>query len=474
MNYPVWEVPIIGSQLVIAMIAIFHVLVSHFAVGGGFYLPMVETLAVRRGDRAWREVVKKHSKFFLVLTGVFGTVTGVGIWFSIGLANPEATSTLIHYFVFGWAMEWVIFLVELTCIAVYYYTWDRISDSLHIAIGWLYGIVAWCTLVIINGILTFMLTPGATWLGVAGSGHETHVFWHAFFNPTYWPSLVIRTLICLCLAGVFALVTASRIDGAKQPALKTDLIRWSTRWLVPAFILLPLAGAWYLYQVPAVHRHILELGFSTIGQGAFSVVTRLSLTLVLSIATLLAIVYLLAYRNPLDFKLGAAIVIVLLAQAAIASTELVREMLRKPYVISEHMYSNGARMRQVADYNAQGYLARSPWVRPAEREAWAALDAQGAAATNAPDYHSLMAARGELMFRGQCMSCHTFDGYRPMRVFLAGRDHAGIGNILKMLKDNKDDSPYHAFMPPLVGTANEVTALNLFLDTLVAPPEAKK
>ncbi|TAN37306.1 MAG: hypothetical protein EPN23_06270 [Verrucomicrobia bacterium] len=469
MNYPVWEVPIIGSQLVIAIIAIFHVLISHFAIGGGLYLPYAEMLAARRGDREWRAVIKKHSKFFLILTGVFGTVTGVGIWFSIGLANPEATSTLIHYFVFAWAMEWVIFLVELTTIAIYYYTWDRVSDALHIAIGWLYGIVAWLTLVLINGILCFMLTPGTTWLAVAGSGQEIHVFWHAFFNPTYWPSLLIRTLICICLGGVFALVTASRIDGAAQPRLKTDLIRWSARWLVPTFILLPFAGAWYLWQVPAVQRHILELGFSTIGQGVFSVVTRMSLTLVLSVATLLVIVYLLAYRNPLDFKLGAAITIVVLAQAAIMSTEMVREMLRKPFVITQHMFSNGVRLREVAADNTAGYLARSPWVRAAERTAWAALDAQGTAATNAPDYKPQMLARGELMFRGQCMACHTMNGYRAMRTLLAGRDHAGLGNLLKLLHENKDDSPYHAFMPPLVGTTNEIAALNLYLDTLAAP-----
>ena len=473
MNYPVWEVPFIGSQLVIAIIAIFHVLVSHFAVGGGFYLPMAEMLARRRGDLAWRAVLKKHSKFFLVFTAVFGTITGVGIWFSIGLANPEATSTLIHYFVFGWAMEWVVFLIELTTVAVYYYTWDRIPDSLHIKVGWLYAIAAWLTLVIINGILCFMLTPGDTWVGVAGSGQATHVFWRAFFNPTYWPSLLIRTLFCLCLAGCFALVTASRIDGDKQPQLKADIIRWSTRWLIPIFVLLPFAGAWYVWQVPAVQRHILELGFSTIGPGAFTIVTRMGLMFVLSFATLLAIVYLLAYRNPRDFKLGSAIVIILLMQAAIASTEMTREMLRKPFVIARHMFSNGVRVSQVAGYNAQGYLAQSPWVSAADQRAWAALDAQGVAATNAPDYRAQMCTRGQFIFRGQCLACHTVDGYRSMRQFLATRDHNGVGNILKMLHEAKPDSPYHAFMPPLAGTAGEVAALNLFLDSLVAAPAKK-
>jgi mono/diheme cytochrome c family protein len=286
---------------------------------------------------------------------------------------------------------------------------------------------------------------------------------------------VIRSLFCICIAGCFALLTASRIDGEKQPQLKADIIRWSVRWLIPLFVLLPFVGAWYVWQVPAVQRHILELGFSTIGPGAFTVVTRMGLMFVLSFATLLAIVYLLAYRNPRDFKLGSAIVIILLMQAAIASTEMTREMLRKPFVIARHMFSNGVRVSQVEGYNAHGYLTQSPWVPAADQQAWAALDAQGAAATNAADYRAQMCTRGQFMFRGQCLACHTVDGYRAMRGFLAGRDHTGVGNILKMLYENKPDSPYHAFMPPLVGTAGEIAALNLYLDSLVdKTPPAKK
>lgn len=45
--------------------------------------------------------------WFLFLTMVFGSITGVGIWFVISVVNPSATSDLIHNFVFGWATEWV-------------------------------------------------------------------------------------------------------------------------------------------------------------------------------------------------------------------------------------------------------------------------------------------------------------------------------------------------------------------------------
>ena len=229
MNYPFWDIPHIGSGWVIGMIAIFHVMISQFAVGGGLYLPLAERKAMRMADKeigaAWLKQLVSHSKFFLILTGVFGTVSGVGIWFAIGLTHPEATSTLIHNFVFGWAIEWVFFMVELTTIAVYYYTWNRIDPKLHLTVGWVYAGASVCTLIIINGILTFMLTPGDTWLAVAGTGHEASKFWNAFFNPTYWPSLLLRTGVCTSLAGIWALITSSRIDGDKQPALKTSLVQ---------------------------------------------------------------------------------------------------------------------------------------------------------------------------------------------------------------------------------------------------------
>ena len=164
MNYPFWDIPHLGSGWVIGLIAIFHVMISQFAVGGGLYLPLAERKALRMHDPAlraeWLKQLASHSKFFLVLTAVFGTVSGVGIWFAIGLTHPEATSTLIHNFVFGWAMEWVFFMVELITIAVYYYTWNRIPEKLHLKVGWVYAGASVATLIIINGILSFMLTPG--------------------------------------------------------------------------------------------------------------------------------------------------------------------------------------------------------------------------------------------------------------------------------------------------------------------------
>ena len=38
MNYPVWELYYAGGGFLIALIAVVHVYVAHFAVGGGLFL----------------------------------------------------------------------------------------------------------------------------------------------------------------------------------------------------------------------------------------------------------------------------------------------------------------------------------------------------------------------------------------------------------------------------------------------------
>ena len=466
MNYPFWNIPYLGSGWVIGIIAIFHVMISQFAVGGGFYLPIAERKALHMTDPkmrfVWFEQLVRHSKFFLILTGVFGTVSGVGIWFAIGLTHPEATSTLIHNFVFGWAIEWVFFMVELSTAAVYYYTWNRIDEKLHLVVGWVYAGASLCTLIIINGILTFMLTPGDTWLAVAGTGHEASKFWFAFFNPTYWPSLFLRVCVCTSLAGIWALITASRIDGDKHPALKTSLVKWSVKWLVPSFVAIPFLMIWYLWMVPESQRALLSLGIDTIGAGTFSIITRIALIIIVTSATIVGVAYFLAYRSPKDFNLSHALAVLLLALMATGSGEYARDMLRKPYVIGRWMYSNGVRVNNVANLNEQGYLTNSEWV-------WHEAGAGGQEEVSSY-------SRGEAIFRGECGSCHTLRGYRSLNNLLAGRDRANIGNFITMLHENQTYSPYRRYMPPMVGSKQDIEDLANFLNAQVNPaaPGAQK
>ena len=79
-------------------------------------------------------------------------------------------------------------------------------------IGIVYACAGFLSLVLINGIITFMLTPG--------QGLATGNVWFGFFNPTYWPSVVVRLGICLILAGMFALFTAPTHRLGRGPAYR--------------------------------------------------------------------------------------------------------------------------------------------------------------------------------------------------------------------------------------------------------------
>jgi mono/diheme cytochrome c family protein len=225
---------------------------------------------------------------------------------------------------------------------------------------------------------------------------------------------------------------------------------------VPSFVAIPFLMIWYLWMVPESQRALLSLGIDTIGAGTFSVITRIALIIIVTSATVVGVAYYLAYRNPVEFNLSHAIAVLLLALIATGSGEYAREMLRKPYVIGRWMYSNGVRVNAVARINQEGYLAHSEWT-------W-----NGDAAVNSSSY-----SRGEAIFRGECGSCHTLSGYRPLKTLLAGRDSANIGSFITMLHEYKADSPYRKFMPPMVGTKQDVDDLTNYLNAQVNPPGAK-
>jgi cytochrome bd-type quinol oxidase subunit 1 len=442
MKYPIWEVPWLGSGWVIGLIATVHVFIAQFAVGGGLYLPLLERHARKTNDPDMYAWLRTHAKFFLVLTAAVSAPLGVGIWFAISLVHAAGTATLIRTYVLLWAIEWVFFLVEVIALAFYYYGWDRLSRRNHERIGWIYFGAAWGSLFVINGILSSMLT--------SGSLPETGNVWNGFFNATFWPTLVLRTAVCFLLAGVYAFFTAAPLDDEE---LQARIMRWSSAWILPAFVLMAPCALWAFWALPPEARTLLEGGAAGTASGTNSVLTRVGLILVMTTVTTTVIVYLGPYQNPKRFERGLAASLLLLAFLASMSTEWVREVVRKPWLLRGVIYSSGVRKDEVAAHNRDGHLAHATWAR-----AWRDLGEPTALRT------------GEAMFRSQCLPCHTRDGYRSMTRLLAGRDREAIRGFLDLIADtDPQKNSYLRFMPPLVGTSAERDAMATWLATL-APP----
>jgi mono/diheme cytochrome c family protein len=453
MNYPIWVVPYLGGPWVIGIMAIVHIFISHFAVGGGAFLALAEELAYRRKDERIYNYLKNHSRFFVLITTVAGAVTGVGIWFTISLVSPDGTASLIQSFTLAWALEYLFFVAELATSFVYYYTWDRISKEQHLKIARLYFIFSIFTLVIINGIITFMLTP-AGWI-------KSHYWAHGFFNETYFPALFMRILIMFAIAGMYALVTSTRI---KDPEFRTYMVRFCAKWLIPVFCLGPLLCLWYLHGVPQAAIDTIYTGIQTSGVGNFSVLGRaLYLSLVLS-GTVILFAFFGPYLNPRGFTFKIAILFMICGLAVTGTTEWMRELLRKPYVVYDYMYSNGIRKDDVPKLADGGFLNIGKWAH-----GLTSADPVGALPSGAP------MAKGEVIFRYQCMSCHTENGYRSIKRMLGDRDKETILSFLKMLKErDKEKNPYMGIMPPLAANDAEMQELASYLATLNSKATAEK
>ena len=440
MNYPVWDVAF-GAGLLIALVAILHVFVSHFAVGGGLFLVLTERRARHQNDAALLGWLKKYTKFFVLVTVVFGAISGVGIWFTIGLISPTATSNLIHAYVWGWAIEWVFFFVEITAALLYLYGWDKLEPRLHEWYGWVYFVAAFLSMVIINGIITFMLTSGS-WV-------KNHGFWNGFFNPTYFPSLAFRLAIALALAGIYALISAS---VQKDAALKARIVRWSALWSVPSLSVLPLLGRWYIHRIPAEVWASARGSMPTGTQYALLAVVLLCVTLVLA---------LLALVRPGRMHLAFSLLVALVALGAMGSFEFVREAIRKPYVIANYLYANSLYSAQIPgdggfsvdEVSGAGILHTAKWI-----------DIRDLNPAN-------QVAVGREIFRMECQSCHTADAYRGVKHYLELRawDQNKIQAMLGGL-----EFMHNGVMPPFAGTDSERTALASYLGSIhpVSPAAA--
>ncbi len=402
MDYPVWDVAI-GGGMLMAWVAVTHVIVSHFAVGGGLLIAVAETLSVRRGDRELRELARRSSLVLILFSTVFGAVSGVGIWVVAGLISPAAISALIHNYVWAWAIEWVFFILEIVAALVYYATWDRISKGAHLMVGWLYFVGAYGSLVVINGIVTFMLTPGR-WL-------ETRGFWDGFFNPTNWPSVVLRTGIALMMAAVFMVFAALKASPEARPRL----LRFLGWWLVAGTLLAYAGYRWWEAALPDGTRRLF-LGTAPLLEQLAA--TR-SLTLwAMALTLILAVVFLVGI--PRLMRVVPAILVAAAAFTAFAGYERVREGARKPFLIHDYMFTNGLLVERIGEIDREGLLAASGWATLAAGE----------------DPVSV----GRQVFRVECSPCHTLDGYQSIRRALptlaglkavAGTDAATAGTVFR-------------------------------------------
>jgi mono/diheme cytochrome c family protein len=213
---------------------------------------------------------------------------------------------------------------------------------------------------------------------------------------------------------------------------------------VPAFVLLPVFALWYIGSLPT--------GVWESALGKMPTATRYA-NLILIFSAVTFVLSLLTLFKPKKIPLIFALLIFGSAFVTMWSFEFIREAIRKPYLIHNYMYVNsifkepvpGSAGMSLAEINQQGVLKAAKWVKNRE----------------VTDQNRLEAGRE--IFRVECQSCHTIDGYRSMRRIIQRRNwsystlRASLGSLDKM---------FNGVMPPFAGTEEEKEALAHFIISL--------
>jgi hypothetical protein len=371
---------------------------------------------------------------FVLITIVFGAVTGAGIWWTIGLTSPETTSALIHVFVFGWAAEWAVFVLEIAAAFVFYYFWGRLAPREHMIVGWMYGASAWVSLILITGITAFMLTSGG-WTPEQG-------FFAAFLNPSFAPQVFLRTGGSITIA---ALGIGVHLSLHKNPGLDKDrVIRWMSRWALAGMILILIGGTWYLAVMPDHAR------LNLIRAPILLAMTGINFFVTLLVTAALTWGHMVGSRwiTP-----PAAMLLFLAGAAAITTGEFVREGARKPYRIDGYILAPGVRLSDVKKIQQNGLIRETPWLQHYLEHKFPADASLHAGELS----RSVRAEVGKSLFRYHCSPCHAEWGYNGIVPILRPWTPELIRETVRNLHRA------NPAMPPWMGNESEREALAEYL-----------
>ena len=422
-RFPVFASDAMLPGLIIAAVAIVHVFLAQFAVGGGILVAFFEWRAEKRGHTLLRDFLHRFFTTLVLISFVLGAVTGVGIWLVASWVAPRSLLLLVREFHWIWAAEWCFFSLEVVCGYAYYVHGRTLGFKKRFFLVLGYAISAWMSLFWVNGILSFQLTPG-------GWTPEDPQVWSAFFNPTFWPSLVGRTVASMSLAAIGATLVAQFVRGYDENDQR-EVVRNAAVLLVP-LVLMPIMAIWFLAVVPDESRRYVT--GASVPMTMFFAMAALFSVLIAGTA-----LFTLLKRRPL-FHLPGTALLAVMAFCATTATEFVREGIRKPYVISNVLYSNAIAVDEVRRLQRRGIESLDPWpLRDADR------------------YPTRKIRNGRMVYRELCASCHTPAAMNGLAHLTAAWDRDMLESNIQKLHRLK------TFMPPFAGDRDDLRNLVAYL-----------
>jgi cytochrome bd ubiquinol oxidase subunit I len=154
------QVPIIGKNVVIAVLVQTHILFATFIIGAVLIAATSEYLGLVTKQPRYERFARNLARFVVL---IFASGAALAITFVLALVTlfPVFFSYLQNIFFWVFFVEAFMFLGQIIIVYAWYNVWDKLAyrKSLHVVFGFVAGFFGLMAMTMIDAVASFMLTP---------------------------------------------------------------------------------------------------------------------------------------------------------------------------------------------------------------------------------------------------------------------------------------------------------------------------
>src|SRR5919206_848639 len=173
------QVPVIGKNVVIAVLVQTHILFAAFIIGAVIIAATSEYLGMTTKQPRYERFARNLARFVVLL---FASGAALAITFVLALVTlfPIFFSILQNIFFWVFLVEAFMFLGQIIIVYAWYNVWDKLAyrKILHVTFGMIAGFFGLMAMNMIDAVASYMLTPAES--------PVTNVA-RTFLNPTMVP-----------------------------------------------------------------------------------------------------------------------------------------------------------------------------------------------------------------------------------------------------------------------------------------------
>src|SRR3990170_6088656 len=150
----------ISPRSLVWLVAQIHLLFAAFVLGAPIFIVVCEWLGHRRRDQRYERLAREAMKVVAIAYS-FTALSGAAFAFVLMGPYHEVATHLLDRMGPVFAIYGGLFFVETALMYLYWYSWEPLADrkGLHLSIGVALNVTGTATMVMMNAVGSYMLTP---------------------------------------------------------------------------------------------------------------------------------------------------------------------------------------------------------------------------------------------------------------------------------------------------------------------------